>query len=167
MTGNTAYLVFNDFRSGNNTVLNCFKDHPETYKKFLGLFTILTNIDTLLCSPGEKTIGQREKTAEALEDFGRYFPVNFYRNLTRKMHILSIIAPEQVRSNGNFYKYLKLEQETERAHHVLNLLEIRFECVKNKAMKYFLMLKAFKNIQKTDLGLLKTRHSYKKVNKNN
>ena len=37
----------------------------------------------------------------------------------------------------------------------------------NKAMKYFLMLKAFKNIQKTDLGLLKTRHSYKKVNKNN
>ena len=29
------------------------------------------------------------------------------------MHILSIIAPEQVRRNGNFYKYLKLEQETE------------------------------------------------------
>ena len=93
-------------------------------------------------------------------------PVHFYRNMTRKMNILAINAPEQVRRNGNFYKYLKLEQETERAHHVLNQLEVRFECVKNKAMKYFLMLKAFKNIQKTDLGLVKTKHSFKKgVNK--
>ena len=111
--------------------------YPETYKKFLGLFTILTNIDTLLCTPGQKSVEQREKTALALEEFGKYFPVHFFRNLTRKMHILSVIAPEQVRRNGNFYKYLKLEQETERAHHILNLLEVRFECVKNKAMKYF------------------------------
>ena len=139
--------------------------YPETYKKFLGLFTILTNIDTLLCTPGEKSVEQREITALALEEFGKYFPVHFFRNLTRKMHILSVIAPEQVRRNGNFYKYLKLEQETERAHHILNLLEVRFECVKNKAMKYFLMLQAFKNIQKTDLSLLKTKHGYKIANK--
>ena len=99
---------------------------------------------------------QREITALALEEFGKYFPVHFFRNLTRKMHILSVIAPEQVRRNGNFYKYLKLEQETERAHHILNLLEVRFECVKNKAMKYFLMLQAFKNIQKTDLLVFST-----------
>ena len=78
------------------------------------------------------------------------------------MHILSIIAPEQVRRNGNFYKYLKLEQETDRAHHVLNILEVPFESVKNKAMKYFFMLKAFKNIQKTDNNSLKTKHSFKK-----
>ena len=64
------------------------------------------------------------------------------------MHILSIIAPEQVRRKGNFYKYLKLEQKTERAHHVLNILEVCFESVKNKAMKYFFTLKAFKNIKK-------------------
>ena len=31
-------------------------------------------------------------------------------NLTRKMSILAINAPEQVRTDGNFYKYLKLEQ---------------------------------------------------------
>ena len=43
--------------------------------------------------------------------------------------------------------YLKLEQETERAHHVLNILEVRFKSVKNKAMNYFFMLKAFKNIK--------------------
>ena len=82
--------------------------------------------------------------------------------MTRKMHILAINAPEQVRQNGNFYKYLKLEQETERSHHVLNQLEARFECIKNKAMKYFLMLKAFKNIQESDFCLVKTRHPYKK-----
>ena len=62
----------------------------------------------------------------------------FFRNLTRKMHILSVIAPEQLHRDGNFYKYLKLEQETERPHHILNILEKRFESVKNKAMKYFL-----------------------------
>ena len=78
--------------------------YPETYKKFLGLFTILTNIDTLLCTPGQKSVEQREKTALALEEFGKYFPVHFFRNLTQKMHILSVIAPEQVRRNGNFYK---------------------------------------------------------------
>ena len=76
---------------------------------------------------------------EALEEFSRYFPVHFFRNMTRKMHILSIIAPEQVRRNGNFYKYLKLEQETERAHHVLNQLEAQYECVKNKAVNVLQM----------------------------
>ena len=81
------------------------------------------------------------------------------------MHILSIIAPQQVRKNGNFYKYLKLEQETERAHHILNLLEVRYECVKDKAMKYYLMLKEFKNLQKTNLALLKTKHAFTKINK--
>ena len=52
-------------------------------------------------------------------------------------------APEQVRTDGNFYKYLKLEQETERAHAILNKLEVRYECVKIKAYKYYLMLKEF------------------------
>ena len=77
----------------------------------------------------------------------------------------SINAPEQIRKDGNFYKYLKLEQETKRAHHILNKLEVRYEFVKNKAFKYFLILKAFKNIQKTDSSLLKTKHSFSKSNK--
>ena len=121
-----------------------------------------------LCSHCPKTLASQRnlnRHLQALEEFGRYFPVHFFRNMTRKMHILSIIAPEQVQRNGNFYKYLKLEQETERAHHVLNQLRARFECIKNKAMKYFLMLKAFKNIQKSDFSLVKTKHSYKKIKK--
>ena len=52
MTGNTAQLVFNDFRSGQNTLLECFRDHPQIHQKFLGLFIRLTNMDTLLCTSG-------------------------------------------------------------------------------------------------------------------
>ena len=81
------------------------------------------------------------------------------------MSILSINAPEQVRNDGNFYKYLKLEQETEHAHAILNKLEVRYECVRNKAYKYFLILKAFKNMQKTDSSLSQTKHRKLKSNK--
>ena len=79
--------------------------------------------------------------------------------------MLAINAPEQVRNDGNFYKYLKLEQETERGHAILNKLEVRYEFIKNKAYKYFVMLKAFRNIQITDTSSLKTKHSFKKSNK--
>ena len=41
---------------------------------------------------------------------------------------------------------------------VPKISSVRFESVKNKAMKYFYMLKAFKNIKKTDNSLLKTKH---------
>ena len=78
---------------------------------------------------------------------------------------MAINAPEQVRTDGNFYKYLKLEQETECAHAILNKLEVRYECVKNKAYKYYLMLKEFKNMQKIDSSFLKTKHAFKKSNK--
>ena len=66
-----------DFRAGKNTLIHCFKDYPETYNQFLVLFTRLINIDTLLCTSGVKNPEQRETTAKALEEFGRYFPVNF------------------------------------------------------------------------------------------
>ena len=157
MTGNAAHEVFNDFRKGKNTLLNCFKPYPQYYQKHLKLFQILTKIDTLLCSSGKKTLEQREETALALEEFGLYFPVHFKRNLTRKMHLLSFSAPKQIREHGDWYRYLRLEQETERAHHELNLLEEEFRSVKNKAQKYYLMLKAFKNKQKIDKGVVVPR----------
>ena len=90
MVGNTAKGIFDDFREGKNTLIECFQGYPETYK-----------IDTLLCSSGEKTLEQREQTADALKEFGRYF----------------------------------------------------------------LMLKAFKNMQKTDSSLLQTKHPKHKSNK--
>ena len=62
-----------------------------------------------MCTAGEKTEQQREETAQALEEFGKFFPVNFNRNMPRKMSLLSIEAPKQVREDGDFFKYLKLE----------------------------------------------------------
>ena len=73
------------------------------------------------------------------------------------MHCLSFSAPLQIRENGDWYKYLRLEQEIERAHHELNLLDEQFRSVKNKAQKFFLMLKAFKNKQKIDKNVVKPR----------
>ena len=73
------------------------------HRLFLKLFIILTNIDTLLCTPGEKSDIQREQAAQACEEFGKFFPVNFYRSLTRKMHVISFVAPEQIRNDGDFY----------------------------------------------------------------
>ena len=127
------------------------------------LFTILTNIDTLLTKSGEKTPEERELTAQACEEFGKFFPVNFKRSLTRKMHVISYVAPQQIRNEGDFFKYLKLEQEIERAHHVLNILERRFEAVKNKAVKYFLMIRAFKNLQKSDFSITLTKSQLEKL----
>ena len=77
------------------------------------------------------------------------------------MHVLSIDAPRQIRATGDYYKYLKLEQETERAHNILNRLEKQFESVKNKSEKYFLMIRAYKNEQKSDLSMFRARNPFK------
>ena len=82
------------------------------------------------------------------------------------MHIISFVAPNQIRKDGDFFKYLKLEQEIERAHHVLNILERRFESVKNKAVKYYLMIKEFKNLQKCDFNITLTENQIKKLTQN-
>ena len=97
MNGKSAHMVFEDYRAGNKTLLNCFKKYPTLYEKYDKLLGILTRIDTLLCTPGEKTKDQQEETAQAMEEFGKFFPEHFKRNLTRKINILSIIGLRQVR----------------------------------------------------------------------
>lgn len=76
-------MVFEDYRAGNKTLLNCFKPVRNTNQD-----------DTLLCTSGEKTKDQQEETAHAMEEFGKLFPVHFKRNLTRKINILSIVGPK-------------------------------------------------------------------------
>ena len=75
-------------------------------------------------------------------------------------NIFSFSAPLQIRENGDWYKYLRLEQEVDCAHHELNLLEEQFRSVKNKAQNFFLMLKAFKNKQKIDKSVVKPIKKY-------
>ena len=45
----------------------------------------------------------------------------------------------------------------------LNILERRFEAVKNKAVKYFLMIRSFKNLQKSDLSITMTKSQLDKM----
>ena len=82
--------------------------------------------------------------------------------MTRKMNILCIEAPKQIREDGDFFKYLKMEQEIERAHNVLNTLERQFECVKNKVEKYYFMIRAYKNLQVCGKEIVCVRKSIKK-----
>ena len=81
--GNTTHKIFNDFREGKNTLLDCFKGHPELHKNYLNIFLILTRIDTLTSQAGEKSAEQREVAAKACEMFCKVFSVTFKRNLTR------------------------------------------------------------------------------------
>ena len=74
------------------------------------------------------------------------------------LNVLAIAGPRQIREDGDYFKYLKLEQAIECAHHELNELEKQFECVKNKPEEYFLMIKSYKNRQKEDQDITKTRH---------
>ena len=99
MNGKSAHMVFEDYRTRNKTLLNYFKKYPKLYQKYDKLLGILTRIDTLLCTSGEKIKDQQEETAQAMEEFGKFFPVHFKRNLPRKMNILSIVGPRQVRDD--------------------------------------------------------------------
>ena len=42
-------------------------------------------------------------------------------------------------------------------------MEIRFESVKNKALKYFLMIRAFKNLQKCNFSIMMTKSELEKM----
>ena len=79
------------------------------YENYLTIWIILTKCDKLLSIPRVKTIEQREETAKACEEFTKVFPLLFYRRMTRKMHVLSIVLAKQIRENGNFYKFLKVK----------------------------------------------------------
>ena len=65
----------------------------------------------------------------------------------------SNVFPKQIRETGEYYEYLKLEQEGESLHHQLNELERQFACVKNQAMRYFLMIKELANKKHCDKRL--------------
>ena len=70
--------------------------------------------------------------------------------MTRKMQVFSCTLPKEIIENGDYYKYLKLEQEGEHLHCELNKLERQFCSVKNVEKHYFLMMKELKNKQKCD-----------------
>ena len=80
------------------------------------------------------------------------------------MHVLSCVMPKFVRQ-GTTYKFLKIEQKAENLHCVFNNIERHFLYQKNKAKRYFLMLKEYENMLKKIILCLKRRLEKDRVNK--
>ena len=78
------------------------------------------------------TTDQNEKTAAYCEMFTKRFPVLFPgKNITRKMHVLSFVAPHQIRTQNLVYKMLKIEQMGEYVHCQINELSRQFASINN------------------------------------
>ena len=93
------------------------------------------------------TTEQLEKTAVECAKFTNIFPVLFpEENITRKMHVLSIVAPKQIKEQKLAYKMFKVEQMGESIHKTFNELERRFANQFNKSQQYYLMLREYENL---------------------
>ena len=97
MVGNVEQKIHEEILSGNNGFLNCLNDRPAIQKKYRTIWTILSRAKKGF---GTKfaTKAQLEETAQLCEKFTEIFPVLFPMNhITRKMHVLSIVTPRQIR----------------------------------------------------------------------
>ena len=67
-------------------------------------------------------------------------------NLTRKMVEFSLVLPKFLREKkGLINKILRLEQEGQHLHQILNAIERTYKSVKNKQERYWLMLESYEN----------------------
>ena len=71
--GNTVQKILVNFRNGENSLLDCFKNHPVLYNNYFEVWMILANAQKLLCIPGKKFMEEREKCAKACEEFTKIF----------------------------------------------------------------------------------------------
>ena len=68
-----------------------------------------------------------EATAKTCESFTEVYPLLFPNNhISRKMQVLSIVAPKQIRKQGAVYKMLEIEQQRKKIHHEMNVKEDQF-----------------------------------------
>ena len=121
------------------------------------MWNILSSCQHLLSRAGDKTQEEKEETAKACEKYTERFPMLFRRPLTRKMHVLPIVLPWFIRNRGDYYKYLKMEQDGESLHHQLNELEKQYGCVKNKAEMYYLIIKELENRRNSDKTIFNSK----------
>ena len=115
------------------------------------VWTNLTEIDDFFAKrdPSPEEI---EEGAELCEQHGELFPVLFKEeNLSRKDIDLAIVLPKQIREIANLM--LRLEEEGEHLHQVFNSLEKRYKNIKNRARRFWCMLKEYENSKSTDKTL--------------
>ena len=85
-----------------------------------------------------------EEMAKQCENFCKIFPE---RSLTRKMIELSLVMPTIIRRErpGMINKILRLEQEGEHIHAVINRLERNLTMTTNKSTRYWQVLREYEN----------------------
>ena len=69
---------------------------------------------------------------------------------------LAIVLPKQIRELKIANLMLKVEEEGEHLHQVFNSLEKRFKNIKNRARRFWYMLKEYENSQGADKSLFQT-----------
>ena len=141
----------------------CDKSYSTVYKlirhmrNYLEVWLILAKAHKLLSTPGKKSIEEREKCAQACEQFTKVFPLRFKRSLTRKMHVMSLILPKHIRDKGLYYEFLCLEQAGERAHNRFNQGETVWANIRSKEKRFFKIIKYVKNQDKSDLTIFNSK----------
>ena len=145
MVGNVEMKFHEEILTGNYGFLDCMLDRPAIYRKYKTIWDILSNAKKGF-SQKNATKGELEETAKICEKFTEVFPMLFPSNhITRKMHVLSIVAPKQIREQGAVYKMMKIEQQGEKIHKQLNDLDRQFGNIRNKAKRFFYMLRELEN----------------------
>ena len=146
MVGNRLHKGYNSIRAKDYTLTECFEDYPDLRENLNKLWENLTFLDTFF-SKRDPTKEECEEAAKVAEDWCRMFPKMFpQRNLTRKMAEYSLVLPRFIREKGSLMnKILRLEQEGERLHAVLNGLESSLRNIQKKEQRYFIMLKRYEN----------------------
>ena len=93
-----------------------------------------SNIDTFM-SNRTPSPEENEEGATECEYFCEIFPVLFpTRNLTKK---ISLVLPTFIRNEpGMLNKILRLEQEGEHLHSLMNRAETKYKSTKNKSERY-------------------------------
>ena len=64
--GNTVQIFLDNFRNGENTLLECFKNHPVLYNNYLEVWMILANAQKLLSTPGKRNYGRKGEVCPSL-----------------------------------------------------------------------------------------------------
>ena len=111
------------------------------------LWKNISEVDKMI-SLRKPTKEENEEMAKQCENFCKIFPVMFpERSLTRKMIELSLVMPTIIRRErpGMINKILRLEQEGEHIHAVINRLERNLTMTLNKSTRYWQVLREYEN----------------------
>ena len=129
--------------NGTFKFLDCYNDRPHMKRRHMEIFTIIAKCRQRF-SKKFASAKFHQKTAEICKSYTKRFPILFPEySITRKMHVLSIVAPKQIREQKIVHKILKLVERGENLHCKMNKLERQYTNITNKADRMFYMMKEY------------------------